>query len=107
MVSEIVINELVERIKQFDPDKIILFGSYAYGNPTEHSDVDIFVVKNDEPELRDMRISIRSSLFDIYYNKKFEIDLFVDNEDNINYRKSIGDMFYDELTMKGKVLYAK
>ena len=107
MVSNETIQELVERIKQFDPDKIILFGSYAYGTPNEHSDVDLFVVKENEPSLRDLRISIRSKLFDIYYKKNFNLDLFVDNNEHINYRKSIGDLFYNDLTSKGKILYAK
>ncbi len=34
--------EIVERLKPLKPDKIILFGSYAYGTPTEHSDIDLF-----------------------------------------------------------------
>ncbi len=107
MVNNTTILELVERIKEFDPEKIILFGSYANGNPNEHSDLDFFVVKENEPALRDLRIAIRSKLFDIYYKNKFELDLFVDNEEHINYRKSISDMFYDELITNGKVLYAK
>jgi uncharacterized protein len=107
MVNNSIILELVERIKEFDPEKIILFGSYANGNPTEDSDVDLLVVKENEPALRNLRIAIRSKLFDIYYNNKFELDLFVDNEEHINYRKNIGDMFYEELLTKGKVLYAK
>lgn len=40
-----IINEIVDRIlKGYDPKKIILFGSYAHGEPTEHSDIDILIV---------------------------------------------------------------
>jgi len=39
---------IVERLKPLNPDKIILFGSYAYGTPTEDSDIDLYVVTNDD-----------------------------------------------------------
>jgi len=39
--------EIVERLKPLNPDKIILFGSYAYGEPNEDSDIDLYVVTND------------------------------------------------------------
>ena len=41
-------DEIVERLKPLDPDKVILFGSYAYGTPTEDSDIDLYVVTKDE-----------------------------------------------------------
>ncbi len=43
---ELLKHEIVERLKPLDPDKIILFGSYAYGTPTEESDIDLFLVKD-------------------------------------------------------------
>ena len=39
---------IVERLKPLNPDKIILFGSYAYGTPNEDSDIDLYVVTNDD-----------------------------------------------------------
>ena len=108
MVTESIIQQLVDRIKQFDPEKIILFGSYAYGTPNKDSDVDLFVIKNiDLKDIRETRIEIRRSLFRIRYDNKIEVDLHVDNEDHINNRINIGDKFYEELTTKGKILYAK
>jgi len=38
--------EIVERLKPLNPDKIILFGSYAYGTPNEDSDIDLFLLKD-------------------------------------------------------------
>jgi len=108
MVTSSVIQQLVDTIRQFDPEKIILFGSYAYGTPSENSDVDLFVVKNiDLKDIRQTRIEIRRSLFRIRYDNKIEVDLLVDNENNINHRINIGDKFYEEITTKGKILYAK
>lgn len=40
--------EIVKRLKPLDPEKIILFGSYAYGTPNEDSDIDLYVVTKDE-----------------------------------------------------------
>jgi len=39
---------IIERLKPLNPDKVILFGSYAYGTPNEDSDVDLYVVTNDD-----------------------------------------------------------
>ena len=41
-------HEIVKRLKPLDPEKVILFGSYAYGTPTENSDIDLYVVTKDE-----------------------------------------------------------
>ena len=41
-------HEIVERLKPLDPEKVILFGSYAYGIPNEDSDIDLYVVTKDE-----------------------------------------------------------
>ena len=38
---------IIERLKPLNPDKIILFGSYAYGTPNENSDIDLFLLKDD------------------------------------------------------------
>ena len=49
MVTEAQLQEIVRRIVEgYQPDRIILFGSYAYGTPTADSDVDLLVVKADD-----------------------------------------------------------
>ncbi len=49
MVTEEQLQEIVRRIVEgYQPDRIILFGSYAYGTPTEDSDVDLLVIKEDD-----------------------------------------------------------
>ena len=39
---------IIERLMPLNPDKIILFGSYAYGTPNEDSDIDLYIVTNDD-----------------------------------------------------------
>ncbi|MCX6327277.1 MAG: nucleotidyltransferase domain-containing protein [Bacteroidia bacterium] len=108
MVTNTVIQQLVERIKQFDPEKIILFGSYAYGTPSDQSDVDLFVVKNVRKEdIRDLRLSIRKHLRDIIYKQKVPVDLLLDSQENVNERIKLGDSIYEEIMNKGRTVYAK
>ena len=45
---------IIERLKPPNPDKITLFGSYAYGTPTEDSDIDLFLLK-DNLDIENMR----------------------------------------------------
>ena len=40
--------KIIEALMPLKPDKIILFGSYAYGTPNEDSDIDLFIFKNNE-----------------------------------------------------------
>jgi len=55
---------IVEKLKHLNPKKIILFGSYAYGNPTQYSDLDILVIedsiKNKLQEKRRIREALKS-----------------------------------------------
>ncbi|RLC44808.1 MAG: nucleotidyltransferase domain-containing protein, partial [Candidatus Cloacimonadota bacterium] len=66
MITQKQIEKIVKRIiKHYRPDKIILFGSYAYGNPTEHSDLDLLIVKNSNlPRYKRAR-EIRKYLWEI------------------------------------------
>ena len=87
--------------ERFTPDKIILFGSQAYGTPHEDSDVDILVVMPARNEL-DQAVRIRLA---VDYN--FSLDLLVRTPRNLAWRLAEGDSFLREITSKGKVLYEK
>ncbi len=60
MITEEQIQAIVRRIVEgYQPDRIILFGSYAYGTPTEDSDLDLLVIKaNDERRKIDRIVEI-------------------------------------------------
>ena len=107
MENQEYISLIVDKIKQEKPEKIILFGSYAYGNPGKESDVDILVIKNiDESKIRDFRIKLKTLLWDIITKEKIPVDILVDNMERINQRISDGDLFYREIMSKGNVIYA-
>lgn len=108
MVTESIIKQLVDRIKFFDPEKIILFGSYAYGSPSKDSDVDLFVIKRvNLADVREMRVNIRSHLRDIIYNQNIPVDILLDNQDHINERIELGDSVYKEIMSMGRIVYEK
>ncbi|HVS39638.1 MAG TPA: nucleotidyltransferase domain-containing protein [Gemmataceae bacterium] len=90
-----------EVAERFQPDKIILFGSQAYGTPHADSDVDILVIMPARNEL-DQAVRIRLA---IDYN--FPLDLLVRTPKNMAWRLAEGDSFLREITSKGKVLYEK
>lgn len=48
-------------VEQFQPEQVILFGSYAYGNPTEHSDVDLLVIKPIQQSRIKDKVAMRSA----------------------------------------------
>lgn len=102
--------EIVKRLKPLNPDKIILFGSYAYGVPTKESDVDLFLLK-DDLEIKDMKsykLELQKRLFGIQRKYLLGIDIFVDSSERMQKRiDEVKDQFYDDILTKGKVIYGK
>jgi predicted nucleotidyltransferase len=87
--------------ERFQPQKIFLFGSYAYGTPHEESDVDLLVVM---PTRNAMAESVRISLA---FERPFSLDLIVRTPGQIErgLRPDDCDWFLREVIEKGKVLY--
>lgn len=86
--------------RQFNPHKIILFGSYAYGKPTEDSDVDVLVVlsfKGRNPE--------KATEIWMATKPEFPIDIMVRKPAELKERLRMGDFFFREITEKGIALY--
>jgi predicted nucleotidyltransferase len=85
--------------ERFQPEKIILFGSYAYGTSHADSDVDILVIMpaRNQP---DKAFKIHSTIL-----PPFPLDLIVRTPKNMKWRLEEGDSFLHEIVSKGKVLY--
>ncbi len=95
--------EVVSALKPLNPHKIILFGSYAYGTPTEDSDLDICVVEKNYTSKWEEKTKIREALKSI----KIAKDIMVENEAFLIEHSSsswINTAWYD-IVHKGEVLY--
>ena len=86
--------------QQFKPQRIILFGSYAYGKPTRDSDVDLLVVMKHHKRNVEQAIAIRAKV-----DAPFPMDLLVRTPARVKKRIALGDFFMREIVTKGKVLY--
>src|SRR5438094_7233604 len=88
--------------EEFHPDKIILFGSHAYGTPHADSDVDLLVImpaRNQHNQAVRIRWELPAA--------PFPLDLIVRTPQNLRWRLKEGESFHTEIVTKGKVLYEK
>ncbi len=103
-ITDESLQQVTQRIVDaFQPERIILFGSYAYGEPRVDSDVDLLVVMN---RLRSKRVVERDRLVAHVANPDWlAIDIMVRTPQEIAYRLKIGDPFFQEIITRGLVLY--
>lgn len=100
-----IILTIVERIKrEYQPKKIILFGSYAYGKPGKESDIDLFIIKETSKRRIDRFCEVRKILRDIH-GVSIQPIIFTNDELNIRLRRE--DDFILEILEKGEVLYER
>jgi len=109
MDTQKIISEITEIFKQQGVDRVILFGSHAYGNPSADSDIDLMIVVQAETSPATHREKMDLYLHYNQFIKKFKaivpIDLIVYTK--ANYEKFIGlnSIFSKEITNSGIVLY--
>jgi uncharacterized protein len=102
---EKTLNEIVRRlVADYKPEKIILFGSYAYGEPHEDSDLDMLIIKETRERPFDRVTAVIRLTSDAYRYIGFEPLVFTPQE--VEQRLRIGDQFIAEIVEKGEVLYA-
>ncbi len=80
-LPEEIKNQIIEALKPLDPEKVILFGSYAYGEPTADSDIDLYIVTKDDfmPKNYVEFCRVRSEFSEILIplRKNLDIDIIV------------------------------
>ena len=102
MITSSQIRQVSDEIaRRFQPERIILFGSYAYGTPTEDSDVDLLVVMSLPDKGRGRASDIR-----LHLDISFPLDLIVCDPVYLEQRIAMNDFFLREVTEKGKTLHA-
>jgi predicted nucleotidyltransferase len=96
--------EVVERIAEvLKPDKVVLFGSYAYGRPTPDSDVDLLVVMETTAPPVERYLAVSRLL----RPRPFPVDILVKTPEEIERALASGDFFIGEILSRGHVLYER
>ena len=85
------------------PEKIILFGSFAYGQPTPDSDVDLLVIMDSDLSAHARSVQVS----EILNPRPFPVDIIVRTPAEVEERLRLGDCFFREIVRKGKVLYER
>ena len=99
-----IIAEITDRIlRGYAPKKVILFGSYACGEPTEDSDIDLLIIKNTDKKPLDRWIEVKRLLRDI--SRTVPVSPLVYTEQEIEQRLAIKDFFIAEIFETGEILY--
>lgn len=104
-------HQISEALRPLGPEKVILFGSYAWGQPTEDSDIDLIVVTDDDyvPSNynANMKNYLRVSSLLRDMNRQIPIDLIVHTKPMHQAFIQMGSMFSREIVKRGEVIYEK
>ena len=106
-----ILKDLINSLKASDPYKIILFGSYANGNETEDSDIDLMVILDNNDvsktyeERQNKKLYIRKLVRELNY--KMPLDILVYSNEELKKIKEYGNYFIDEIEKTGKIIYEK
>jgi predicted nucleotidyltransferase len=106
---EKVKQQIIEKLKPLDIYKVILFGSYAYGAPHEDSDIDLYVVTNDDfiPQSFREKMNVKKTVLNKLRTliQEYPTDLKVHTKTMYENFKKINSSFSKEILTKGEVLH--
>jgi len=88
--------------RRYQPEKIILFGSFAAGYPSAESDADLLIIKQTEEKFIQRALSVRKLL---NWEEDALISPLILTPDEISRRTKKGDQFIAEILQGGKILY--
>ena len=95
------IQDLAKQIqREFKPEKIILFGSHAWGTPSDDSDVDLLVILPYQGKAWRTASAIRERV-----QVCFPLDILVRNTEQVQTRLAMNDTFLTDIVTRGKVVY--
>ncbi len=100
-----MVQAMVEKIvSDYAPQKVILYGSYAYGTPHRDSDIDLLIIKDTRERFLDRWVAVRHILSDA--TRTVPLETLVLTPEEVDRRLAVGDQFVAEILEKGEVLYA-
>jgi predicted nucleotidyltransferase len=102
----LLLTDIVQRLnRSYRPDKIILYGSYAYGNPTSDSDIDLLIIKDTDKRSVDRFVEVKQIIYKP--GRSVPISPLVYTPKELEDRLKMGDDFLAEIMARGKILYAR
>ena len=102
MDYEETIKEIVSRIAEtLHPERVILFGSQAWGESNPDSDIDLVVVCKDEERPRDVQVAIHR----LFRRPSFSLDVFVYRSGDFEIQRRIANTIAREAFEKGRICY--
>lgn len=98
------LKEIKDRlIKQYNPEKIILFGSYNKKHANKNSDIDLLIIKKTDKRPIDRQIEVEKILSD----REIPLDILVYTPEEIRFLFSMGSPFIEDIMEKGRLLYMR
>jgi predicted nucleotidyltransferase len=108
MLSESLKNEIIEFLRPINPERVILFGSYAYGTPNADSDIDLYVVTNENfiPVNFEENLQIKKRVYLALskFRKSYASDIIVHTIPVHQKFVELGSSFSKEIMQKGIIL---
>jgi len=89
-------------VEKYKPEKIIIFGSFAWGKPSKDSDVDLFIIKNTKNPRGERLAKVERILLE----RALPLDILVYTPKEVRERLALGDFFIEDIIKKGTLIYA-
>lgn len=103
LITQKQIQSVTRRIVQgYQPEKVILFGSYAWGKPSKDSDIDLLIIKKTKKKWLERNLEVRKII-----DGELPVDILIRTPEEVRKRLRMGDFFYQDIETKGKYLYEK
>ena len=90
-------------VKEYQPEKIILFGSCAYGQPHEESDIDLLIIRETDKPFHKRWAEVYSLVSEIV--RGLDFSPFVITPEELQRKLEKRDPFFEEILTRGEVLY--
>ena len=111
MKIEEITQKIVEKLQPLNPYQIILFGSYAYGKANKDSDLDLYIVTNDDfiPQSFEESFKIKRKYLEALdeITNQFAADIIIHTKKMNEKFLKLNSSFAKTIYQKGKILYAK
>lgn len=104
-VKDTIRKILDKLVTGYAPQKVILYGSYAYGKPDRDSDIDLLIIKETTERFIDRWVTVQQILTGTH--PSIPVETLVLTPQEMEKRLAIGDQFVEEIINKGEVLYAR